>query len=73
MPIIDPSEYPSLKAQGLIILAMQPSGKIRVAIDRGEEEEYTKAAILAWLADERKILTDQVAILDVIKADVDPL
>jgi len=73
MPIIDPSEYPSLKAQGLIILAMQPSGKLRVAIDRGEEEEYTKAAILAWLADERKILTDQVAILDVIKADVDPL
>jgi len=73
MPIIDPSEYPSLKAQGLIIMAMQPSGKLRVAIDRGEEEEYTKAAILAWLADERKILTDQVAILDVIKADVDPL
>jgi len=73
LPIIDPSEYATLKAQGLIILAMQPSGMIRVAIDRGEEEEYTKAAILTWLADERQILTDQVAILDVIKADVDPL
>jgi hypothetical protein len=73
MPIITPSEYPALKAQGLIILAKQPDGKIRVSIDRDEEEAYTKAAILTWLADERKILTDQVAILDTIKADVDPL
>jgi len=73
MPIIQPEEYQTLKAAGLISLEKQPSGKIRVTIDRGEEEEYTKAAILTWLADLRKTLTDQVAILDVIKADIDPL
>jgi len=73
MPIITPSEYMSLKTQGLISLVKQPSGKIRVTVNRGEMEEYGKAAILSWLADERKILTDQVAIIDTIKADVDPL
>lgn len=73
MPIITPSEYPSLKAQGLISLVKQPDGKIRVTINRGEQEAYGKAAILSWLAEERKILTDQVAILDTIKADIDPL
>ena len=73
MPIITPAEYTTLKAQGLISLVKQPDGKIRVTIDRGERKDYGKAAILAWLADERKILTDQVAILDIIKADVDPL
>jgi hypothetical protein len=73
MPIIQPKEYPVLKAQGLISLEKQPDGQIRVTIDRGESEEYGKAAILSWLADERKSLTDQVAILDAIKADIDPL
>ena len=73
MPIILPAEYEALKAQGLIHLAKLPDGKIRVTIDRGESEDYTKANILAWLADERKILTDQVTILDAIKADIEPL
>ena len=73
MPIIKPDEYPALKAQGLICLVKQPDGKIRVTINRGEMEDYEKATILAWLADERKTLTDQVAILDAIKADIDPL
>jgi hypothetical protein len=73
MPIIKPEEYPALKAQGLIALTKQPDGKIRVTINRGEAEEYGKAAILSWLADERKTLTDQIAILDAIKADIDPL
>ena len=73
MPIIKPEEYPVLKAQGLISLVKQPDEKIRVTIDRGEKEEYGKAAILSWLAEERKILTDQVEVLDTIKADIDPL
>jgi len=73
MPIITPAEYAALKAQGLISLARIPNDKIRVTINRGEMEEYGKAAILSWLADERKILTDQVAIIDAIKADIDPL
>lgn len=73
MPIITPAEYPTLKAQGLISLVKQPDGKILVSINRGEREDYSKAAILSWLADERKILTDQVAIIDTIKADIDPL
>jgi len=73
MPIITPEEYAALKAQGLISLVKQPDGKIRVTIDRGESEEYGKAAILSWLADERKIHADQVVILDAIKADIDPL
>ena len=73
MPIITPSEYEALKAQGLISLVKQPNGKIRVTINRGEMEDYGKDAILSWLADERKILTDQVTILDAIKADIDPL
>ena len=72
MPIITPSEYPALKAQGLISLVRQPGDKIRVTINRGELEDYSKTAILSWLADERKILTDQVAIIDTIKADIDP-
>ena len=73
MPIITPEEYQTLKAQGLISLVRIPNDKIRVTIDRGEKEEYGKAAILAWLADERKILTDQVEVLDIIKSDIDPL
>jgi len=73
LPIITPSEYPTLKAQGLISLVKQPDGKIRVTINRGETEDYGKAAILSWLADERKTLTDQVAILDIILADINPL
>ena len=73
MPIITPSEYPALKAQGLISLAKQPDGKILVTINRGEMEDYPKAAILTWLAGERKTLTDQVEIIDTIKADIDPL
>jgi len=73
MPITNPEEYPALKAQGLIGLVKQPDGKIRVVINRGEAETYGKAAILSWPADERKTLTDQVAILDAIKADIDPL
>jgi len=73
MPIITPEEYQTLKAQGLISLVKQPDGKIRVTIDRGEREDYGKAAILSWLADERKTLTDQVAILDIILADINPL
>jgi len=73
MPIITPAEYAALKAQGLISLVRIPNDKIRVTINRGEMEEYGKAAILSWLADERKTLTDQVAIIDAIKADVDPL
>jgi len=73
MPIINPSEYPALKAQGLIALVKQPDEKIRVTINREEDATYTKASILAWLADERKNLTDQVVILDAIKADIDPL
>ena len=73
MPIITPAEYAALKAQGLISLVRIPDDKIRVTIDRGEKEEYGKAAILAWLADERKILTDQVEVLDIIKSDIDPL
>ena len=73
MPIITPSEYPALKARGLISLVRQPTGEIRVTINRGEMEQYGKAAILSWLADERKILTDQVTVLDTIKADIDPL
>lgn len=73
MPIIKPEEYPALKAQGLISLEKQPDGKIRVTINRGEAEAYTKAAILSWLADERQTHTDAVAVLDAIKADVEPL
>jgi len=73
MPIITPAEYPTLKAQGLISLVKQPDGAIRVTINRGERADYPKAAILTWLADERKTLTDQVTILDAIKADVDLL
>jgi len=73
MPIITPAEYAALKAQGLISLVRIPNDKIRVTINRGEMEEYGKATILSWLADERKILTDQVAIIDTIKADIDPL
>jgi len=73
MPIITPEEYQTLKAQGLISLVRIPNDKIRVTIDRGEKEEYGKTAILAWLADERKILTDQVEVLDIIKSDIDPL
>jgi len=73
MPIIKPDEYPTLKAQGLITLTKQPDGKILVTIDRGEQEDYQKAAILAWLADERKTHTDAIAILDGIKDDIDPL
>jgi len=73
LPIIVPEEYPTLKERGLISLVRQPDEKIRVSINRGESEDYTKANILAWLAEERKTLTDQVEILDVIKADVDPL
>jgi len=73
MPIITPEEYQTLKAQDLIHLVRIPNDKIRVTIDRGELEEYGKTAILAWLADERKILTDQVEVLDIIKSDIDPL
>ena len=73
MPIITPEEYQTLKAQGLISLIRIPNDKIRVTIDRGELGEYDKSAILAWLADERKILTDQVEVLDIIKSDIDPL
>jgi len=73
MPIIKPEEYAALKAAGLITLVKQPNGKIRVTINRGEMEEYGKAAILTWLANERKVLTDQVVIIDAIKADIDPL
>lgn len=73
MPIITPSEYVTLKQQGLISLVKQPDGKIRVTINRGEQEDIGKNAILSWLADQRKELTDQVAVLDAIKADVDPL
>lgn len=73
MPIIKPEEYPTLKAQGLIRLAKQPDGKIRVTIDRGEMEESGKAVILSWLAEERKVHSDAIAVLDTIKADVDPL
>ena len=73
MPIITPAEYMTLKAKGLISLVKQPDGKIRVTIDRGEQEDLGKAAILGWLAAERSTLTDQVAILDTIKADIDPL
>lgn len=73
MPIIKPEEYAALKAQGLITLAKQPSGKIRVSINRGEMDEYAKPVILAWLADERKIHTDAVSVLDIIKSDIAPL
>jgi hypothetical protein len=57
----------------LITLVKQPDGKIRVTINRGEMEAYTKDAILAWLADDRATHTDYIAILDTIKADIDPL
>lgn len=73
MPIITPAEYPALKAHGLISLVKQPDGKIRVTINRGEMEEYGKSAILSWLADERKIHSDAIAVLDTIYADIDPL
>lgn len=73
MPIISPSEYPALKAQGLIHLAKLPDGRIRVTINRGEQDDYSKAAILTWLAGERKSLSDQITILDTIKSDIDPL
>jgi len=73
MPIITPAEYYALKAAGKISLAMQPSGKVKVTIDRGEIEEIGKSSILSWLASERQTLMDQVTILDTIKADVDPL
>jgi len=73
MPIIKPDEYTALKAAGLISLVKQPDGKIRVTINRGETEAYGKAAILSWLADERETHTDAVAVLDAIKADIDPL
>lgn len=73
MPIITPEEYPTLKAAGLIRLVTQPGGKIRVTIDRGEDQTYTKAAILTWLAEERMIHSDAIAVLDTIRADIDPL
>ena len=73
MPIINPEEYAALKTQGLITLATLPGSKVGVTINRGESAEYTKAAILAWLAEERQTLMDQVELLDIIKADVDPL
>jgi hypothetical protein len=73
MPIIKPEEYPALKAAGLITLIKQPDGKIRVTINRGEREDYGKAAILAWIAEQRAPLVTTIAILDVIKADIDPL
>ena len=73
MPIITPEEYAALKAQGLISLVKQPDGKIRVTIDRGESKEYGKAAILSWLAEERKIHSDAIVVLDTITADIYPL
>jgi len=73
MPIINPEEYAALKAQGLITLAKLPSGKVRVTIDRGEMEEYGKAAILSWLAEERKIHSAAITVLDAIYADIEPL
>ena len=73
MPIINPEEYQTLKAQGLITLTTLPGSQVGVTIDRGESAEYTKAAILAWLAEERQALMDQVELLDIIKTDIDPL
>jgi len=73
MPIITPEEYRTLKAGGLITLVKQPDGKIRVTINRGEMEDYGKAAILAWLAEQRQPPTDLIAVLDEIKADIEPL
>jgi len=71
--IINLEEYQDLKAQGLITLTTLPDGKVGVTINRGESAEYTKAAILAWLAEERQTHTAAIAVLDTIKADIDPL
>jgi hypothetical protein len=73
MPIIKPEEYTALKAAGLITLVRLPDGRIQVTINRGEKDQYQKAAILAWLAGERLVHTDAITILDIIKADIDPL
>jgi len=73
MPLFNPKEYQALKAGGLINIVKLPNEKIRVTNDRCESEDYDKAAILSWLAHDRKTLTDQVEVLDTIKADIDPL
>lgn len=73
MPIIKPEEYPALKAAGLITLVKLPNGRIKVQIDRGEKEDYAKSAILTWLAEDKAAHLSYIAILDIIKADIDPL
>ena len=73
MPIIQPEEYPDLKAKGLISLKKQPSGKIRVTIDRGEDATYDRAAILAWLDGSIADLRAQIDNLTKIKTDVEAL
>jgi len=73
MPIIKPEEYRALKAARLISLERKPGGKVRVTINRGEADEPTKAELLEWITGERKALTEQLAVLDEIKADIDPL
>jgi hypothetical protein len=73
MPIIKPEEYPALKAAGLIELRKLPNGRIEVEIDRGEKEDYSKASILTWLAEDRAAHVAYISILDTIKADIDPL
>lgn len=83
MPIIDPSEYPALKAGStpaipagpLIRLTRDPGDplKVRIVIVRGELESINESAILAWLAGERQTHVDAIALLDEIKADVEAI
>ena len=83
MPIIEPSEYPTLKAGStpaipagaLIRLSRDPVDplKIRTLILRGELETILESAVLSWLAAERQFHVDAIAVLDEIKTDVEAI
>lgn len=83
MPIIDPSEYPALKAGTspaipagpLVRLTRDPLDplKIRIMILRGELETVLESYVLEWLATERQTHVDAIALLDEIKADVEAI
>jgi DNA polymerase II small subunit/DNA polymerase delta subunit B len=73
MPIITPEEYPVLKDKGLIVIAKQPDGRLMVHIDRGETAFYTKAELVDWYTTQRQQHLDAIALLDLIKDDIEPL
>jgi hypothetical protein len=68
--ILKPEEYAALKAAGLISFVKRPNGDIRIKVDRGEREDLTKDALLAWIEAERAPLVAALATLDAIEADI---